>query len=88
VVARAFDAEIQWRMGWTDAELAAASPETVERLRWRAVAESLWSPDLNEAMYSPTPFGDAKAAIAAEKRRGAARAIHALLFPEGDTDGS
>ena len=86
-VARALDAEIQWRTGWTDAELAAQSPETVERLRWRVVVDALYSPQINEALYAPTPFGDAKAAISVEKARTAARTIHALLFPEGDSDG-
>lgn len=85
VIARAYDTEIQLRTGWTDAELAAQSPDTIERLRWRLTVESLWSEEAARILYSPlSPTKDAKANAAQYKAHAAAQSIHDLLFPKGD----
>lgn len=85
VIARAYDTEIQLRTGWTDAELAAQSPATIERLRWRLTVDSLWSDEAAKTLYSPLALTkDAKANAAQYKAHAAAKSIHDLLFPKGD----
>lgn len=49
------DTELQLRTGWTDAELAAQSPRTVERLHWRIIAERHWDDDLDGYAHAPMP---------------------------------
>lgn len=69
--------------GWTERQLAEASPRTVAALRWRALASMLWSPELAQALYPPKGL-TGQAAIDALTTRDAACSVLELLYPKDD----
>lgn len=72
-------------MGWSEQQLAEASPAYLSALRWLILTETLWPKDTSAAT-APLPEGPSRQRAEAYERRAAANEalaeLRTLLFPE------
>jgi len=69
--------------GWTEAELAQASPQTVRALHHRIEASHMWTPYARQVYQTSIPTGMSakeRGQLVADRSR--AQKIHDALFPE------
>lgn len=74
------------RLGWTEADLAAAAVPTVKALRWSLFVEAVWPKNAAEIQAPLTADEPEASRIARFKAQEALRDLRGLLFPADDGD--